>query len=203
MTKLNDADAIYIGSEPVLRVLLGRTEIWTPPGAEVEATLGDTGTGGGGNWPTSADRALLRKITLPHDATVTLFRMALRSTSVGVGDRFKGLIYAADNTGGYPGTRLLVTDPTSPTSGGAQVLTVPVADIAVPAQEVWIGYVCDGGSGAGSETDSGGTLTNGTIMLNGGEVEYASPPATAGLWPGSPGPYSNLPSLSFDYLYTP
>lgn len=44
---------------------------------------------------------------------------------------------------------------------------------------------------------------NGTIMLNGGEVNYASPPATAGAWPGSPGPYSNVPSLSFDYLYTP
>lgn len=25
----------------------------------------------------------------------------------------------------------------------------------------------------------------------------------AGLWSGSPGPYSNVPSLSFDYLYTP
>lgn len=60
-----------------------------------------------------------------------------------------------------------------------------------------------GASGAGCETDSGGTLANGTIMLNGGEVNYASPPATAGLWPGSPGPYSNVPSLSFDYLYTP
>lgn len=203
MPKLNDADAIYVGSEPALRVLLGRTEVWTPPGAEVSATLGDTGTGGGGNWPTSANRALMTKITLPHDATVTLFRMAIRSSSIGVGDRFKGLIYAADGTGGYPGTRLLVTDPTAATAGGAEVLTVPVANIAVPAQEVWIGYVCNGASGAGCETDSGGTLANGTIMLNGGEVNYASPPATAGLWPGSPGPYSNVPSLSFDYLYTP
>lgn len=42
-----------------------------------------------------------------------------------------------------------------------------------------------------------------SVPLNGGEVNYASPPATAGLWPGSPGPYSNVPSLSFDYLYTP
>lgn len=102
-----------------------------------------------------------------------------------------------------PGTRLLVTDPTAPTAGGAEVLTVTVANVAVANGEVWIGYVCNGASGTGCETDSGGTLANGTIMLNGGEVNYASPPATAGLWPGSPGPYSNVPSLSFDYLYTP
>lgn len=58
-----------------------------------------------------------------------------------------------------------------------------------------------GDTGSGSETDSGGTSTDVAIMLSGGEVNYASPPSTAGAWGGSPGPYSNVPALWFDGTY--
>ena len=204
MTVLNIADVLKVGSLDVLSARVGRTEVWAPPGSEVDADLGDTGTGGAGGWPTSANRALMTKVTLPHNATIKQFNMWMAAESADAGDRFKGLIYAADNTGGYPGTRLLVSPPTPPSTGiGAELLSIAIADILVPGQEVWIGYVCDGGSGAGNDTDSGGVLASGTIMLNSGEVNYASPPSTAGLWPGGPGPYSNVPSLWFDYTYTP
>lgn len=165
--------------------------------------LGDTGSGGAGNWPTSANRGLLRKITVPFAITLKQFNMRIRGASTGVGDRFKGLVYAADGAGGEPGTLLAVSAPTATTSGGAQLLTATVADVVIPAGEVWIGYVCDGGSGSGSETDSGGTATNATIMLNGGETNYATPTNPCGDWPGSPGPYSNIPALWFDYEYIP
>ncbi len=165
--------------------------------------LGDTGSGGAGNWPTSANRALMRKITVPFAITLKQFNMRIRGASTGVGDRFKGLVYAADGAGGEPGTLLAVSAPTAATAGGAQLLTAAVADVAIPAGEVWIGYVCDGGSGSGSETDSSGTATNATIMLNGGETNYAAPSNPCGDWPGSPGPYSNLPALWFDYEYIP
>lgn len=168
-------------------------------GGGTPATLGDQGSGGAGNWPTSADRGLMTKVTLAESGTFTQFNMRLRSASTGVGDRFKGLIYAADGADNEPGTLLAVSAPTGPTTGGAELLTAAVADIVIGPQDLWIGYVCDGGSGSGSETDSGGTATNVTIMLNSGETDYASPNDPCGNWPGSPGPYSNIPALWFDY----
>lgn len=160
--------------------------------------LGDNGSGGSGNWPTSGDRALMTQVVIAETITLTQFNMRIHTDSTGVGDRFKGLIYAADGTGGNPGTLLAVSSPTGPTTGGAELLTA-AASGSVTAQNAWIGYVCDGGSGSGSSTDSGGTATNATIMLNSGETDYASPNDPAGNWPGSPGPYSNIPALWFDY----
>ena len=157
---------------------------------------GDTGTGGAGNWPTSADRALMTKIVAANTLSLTQFNMWTRSASTGVGDHFKGLVYEDDGTG-EPGALIGVSAPTAATAGGAQLLTASCS-ITVPPGNYLIGYVCDGGSGSGSETDSGGTATNVTIMLNGGETNYASPSDPAGDWPGSPGPYSNKPALWFD-----
>ena len=171
------------------------------PGGGTDIDWGDIGSGGGGNWPTTANRALMRKLYADYEMTLTQFNMRMGSASTGVGDRFKGLVYLGNAAGGYPATLIGVSSPTNPTAGGAELLTA-ACSIVVPAGSIyWQGYVCDGGSGSGSETDSGGTETNVAIMLNGGEVNYSSPPATAGLWPGSPGPYSNIPALWFDGTY--
>lgn len=192
----------YEDGEP--RILLrsdGRTEVEALAPPTVPIQWGDTGSGGGGSWPTAADRALMRKIFAANDLTLTQFNMRIKAGSAGVGDQFKGLVYLGDGAGGYPRTRIGVSDPTDATVGGAQLLTAACA-IFVPAGSwYWEGYVGNGFSGPGCDTDSGGTETDVAIMLNGGEVEYASPPAIAGLWPGSPGPYSNVPSIWFDGTY--
>ena len=205
MPKLNDADSVYIGAQAATAVMLGSTLVWgTDPGGGggTDGDLGDTGTGGGGNWPTSGDRALMRKITVTDTWTLTQFNMWLKSDNIGVGERFKGIIYQADSAGGgqYPGTLVGVSSPTNTSISGACLLTA-ACTITLPPGTYWIGYVCNGLAGAGCSSDSGGVITNNTIMLNGGEVNYASPPSTAGVWPGSPGPYSNTPSLWFDGTY--
>lgn len=204
MSSVNGKLKPHEDGEP--RILMrsdGRAEIeaLAPPTTPIQ--WGETATGGAGNWPTSANRALMRFIETTEQLTLTQFNIWLDSDNVSSGDRFKGLIYMADGAGGYPRTRIGVSDPTGPSTGiGAELLTAPCA-IVVPAggPGYWEGYVCDGGSGSGGYTDSGGALTNVAIMLNGGEVEYASPPAIAGLWPGGPGPYSNVPSIWFDGTY--
>lgn len=203
MPRLDEQDAAYVGAEPVNRIMLGGLEVWTPPTPGVPVIIGDQGSGGGGNWPTQGDRALLRKITVAAPTTLTQFNMRIRDPApnpeVG-GDRFKGLVYAADGTGGNPGTLVAVSSPTPPNAGGPELLTAPVANVLIPAGEYWIGYVCDGGSGGGVDTDSGGTAPNVTIMFNSGETNYASPSNPAGNWAGTPGPYNNIPALWFDGL---
>lgn len=200
MPRLDDRDALYIGAQEVTAAYLGRTQVWALPSPSTPFILGDTGSGGAGNWPTSADRALMRRIVLPQDTTFNSFSMRMRA-GANAGDRFKGLMYAADNTGDYPGTLLIATPQTPIAAGGAELLTISFTDTLITAQEVWIGYVCNGGSGSGSETDSGGSSPNATIMLNGGETSFASPSNPCGLWPGSPGPYSNIPALYFEGFY--
>ena len=202
MSSVNGKLKPHEDGEP--RILMrsdGRAEVeaLAPPTTPIQ--WGDTGSGGGGAWPTTANRALMRKIFAADDLTLTQFNMRIASASTGVGDQFKGLVYAADNTGGYPGTRLGISDPTGATVGGAELLTAPCSILVPGGSFYWEGYVCNGASGPGSVTDSGGAETDVAIMLNGGEVEYASPPAIAGLWPGSPGPYSNRPSVWFDGTY--
>lgn len=188
---------VLSGSDPTLKLEAGRRRFARARVASTPIDWGDTGSGGGGNWPTTGDRALMRFIAAANTLTLTQFNMRMKNTSTGVGDRFRGLVYMADAAGGYPGTLVGYSDPTNATTGGTQLLTA-TCSISVPVGDYWIGYVCDGGSGSGSETDSGGTATDVAIMLNGGEVDYASPPSLAGLWPGSPGPYSNIPALWFD-----
>lgn len=175
-------------------------EIAESSGTDID--WGDTGSGGGGAWPTSGDRALLVKITASNTLTLTQFNMRTTASSTGsANDRFKGLVYADDGTGGNPGTLIGVSDPTNPTNSSGSNLLTASCSITVPPGDYWIGYVCDGGSGTGSITDSGGTNVSGTIMLNSGETDYASPNDPAGNWPGSPGPYSNVPALWFDGTY--
>jgi hypothetical protein len=169
-----------------------------PPVNDID--WGDMGSGGGGNWPTTANRALMTSITAANVLTLTQFNMRMKSDNTGVGDRFKGLIYQANGAGGKPGTLVGVSSVTPPTVSGAQLLTA-ACSIVVPVGNYWIGYVCDGGSGTGGSTDSGVPAANIAIMLNSGEVNFASPPSTAGTWPGGPGPYSHTPSLWFDGTY--
>lgn len=162
--------------------------------------LGDTGSNGAGNWPTGANRALMRKITVTETITLIEFKMRMRPDSAGVGDVFKGLMYAADGADTEPGTLLAVSVPTAATTGvGGELMTATVPNVVIEPQDVWIGYVCNGGAGGASETDSGGQITNVAIMLNSGETNYASPSDPCGNWPGSPGPYTNVPALWFDY----
>ena len=189
-------------NDPTLQFDGVRTEFARPrtsPTTPIQ--WGETGSGGGGSWPTTGDRALMRKIYADYDMTLTQFNMRIKAGSLGVGDQFKGLVYLGDAAGGYPRTLIGVSSPTGATVGGAELLTA-ACSIFVPAGSFyWEGYVCNGASGPGSDTDSGGAETNVAIILNGGEVNYASPPAIAGLWPGSPGPYSNRPSIWFDGTY--
>lgn len=177
-----------------LTALVGNTE---PPVEISTDIVGDFGEGGAGNWPTSADRAVLAPFELPHRATLTNFIMRVRAGSA-AGNRYRGLMYAADGADGKPGTLLAATAPSEIIPGGFQIIMIPANREVVEAQTVWIGYVCDGAASA--QTDSGGTNAAQTIMFN-GTLSFASPPTTAPVWPGSPGPYSNVPSVSFEYEY--
>lgn len=194
MPLLNTADAIYIGATPVDRVYVGSTQVW-PDEAPVEYIIGDNGSNGAGNWPTSENRALFAPFVVASTATLVSFNMRTRSGGSG-GYRFKGVVYAADGAGAAiggiarPGTRLAVTAASGIIPSGAQLITIPISGVITP-QTIWIGYVCDG-EGYGT-TDSGGTNSARTIMFN-GDLSFATPPATAPTWSGSPGAYSNQPA---------
>lgn len=194
MPLLNTADAIFVGANAADRIYLGAELVW-PSGPPPTFIIGDNGSGGGGNWPTAEDRALFAPFVVDSTATLVSFNMRTRPAS-GAGARYKGVVYAADGAGapiaGFarPGTRLAVTAASSAIPAGAQLITLPISGVITP-QTIWIGYVCDGeGSG---ETDSGGTNPARTIMFN-QYLSFASPPATAPAWTGSPGAYSNQPA---------
>lgn len=186
---------------PVIRPTLRRsvvTLLQAPHGSGAPPApfiVGDDGSDGGGNWPTSADRALLAPFTVDQTAHLLTFNMRTRSANE-AGSRYKGLVYAADGGAGpngstLPGTLLAVSDVSAVVGGGVQLVTMAIAGTIEP-QVVWIGYVSDGGSGG--ETDSGGTNPGQTIMLN-GTLSFASPDDPAPAWPGSPGPYANVPAV--------
>lgn len=198
MPLLNTADALYLGANAVDRVYLGATQVW-PTGAPDVGTVGDTGANGGGNWPTSADRGVFAPFVLAHTATLTAFNMRTRAPS-SAGNRYKGVMYAADGASGRPGTLLAVTAASAAIGAGVQLITIPAGGEVIAPQTVWIGYVCDGAAGSGAETDSGGVNAAQTIMMN-GIISFASPQDPASAWPGSPGPYSNVPAAWFDYEY--
>lgn len=164
--------------------------------------VGDMGSGGAGNWPTSGDRGLGCPFVLADNATLTSFNM--RTTSANnAGDKFRGLLYAADGPGGYAGTLLCETVASATAIAGAQVINIAIPPASpIPPQPVWIFYVADGGSSAfgGGETDSGGTNASETIMLN-GTLSFAAPQDPCPTWPGSPGPYANVPAVWFEYTY--
>lgn len=163
-------------------------------------TIGQTGLGGAGNWPTSADRALMSKAVV--SATTDLTQFNLRTTAASTsGEQYKGLMYAADGIGGNPSTLLAYTVASAVVGAGVQLVTMAVVGTpSIAAQNVWIGYVAAGtAGGAGGETDSGAAGAAGdSIMLNGGETNYTTPSNPAGNWPGSPGPYSNKGAFWWD-----
>lgn len=176
----------------VLQSIIAGTPVRLSGGSPV--TIGQTGVGGSGNWPTSGDRALLSKAVVSSSTLLTFFNMRT-SAANGAGETFKGLMYAADGIGGNPGTLLAYTVASSAVPGGAQLATMAVVGTpTISPQNVWIGYVANGtGGGGGGETESGAAGVSGdTIMLNSGETSYASPSNPAGNWPGSPGPYANI-----------
>jgi hypothetical protein len=202
MPKLNDATAVYLGALTASDVYLGSDLIFTTGGGGGGTNIdwGNTGSAGGGNWPANGNRALLTKIVASNTLSLTQFNMRTTAANGG-GVLYKGLVYAADGTGGNPGTLVGASSPTANTAAGAQVLTA-ACSITVPPGNYWIGYVANGsGAGAGGETDSGGTGTNNAIMMNSGETNYATPSNPATNWAGSPGPYSNVPALWFDGTY--
>ncbi|MCR6700855.1 MAG: hypothetical protein NVV68_06785 [Dokdonella sp.] len=165
--------------------------------------VGDSGLSGGGNWPASGDRGLFAPFLLDRTAHLISFNMRTRGASAG-GNRFKGVVYAADAGGApiggvaRPGTLLAVSDQSDVIGAGALALQMPISGTIAPGW-IWIGYTANGsGVGSGSETDSGGTNANQTIMFN-GSLTFATPPNPAPTWPGSPGPYGNVPSVWLVY----
>lgn len=157
--------------------------------------VGDDGSDGGGNWPTSADRALMAPFTVPQTAHLVSFNMRTRDAN-GSGCRYKGLVYAADGGAGpngsvLPSTLLAVSEVSAVVGAGVQLITLAISGTVEP-QDVWVGYVCDGGGNG--ETDSGGTNPGQTIMFN-GDLSFASPDNPVAEWPGSPGPYANVPAV--------
>jgi len=164
--------------------------------------VGDSGSGGAGNWPADANRGLGAPFTPLRAGTMLLAHMRTNSASAG-GNRYRLYVYAADGAGApiggvaRPGTLIAVSAPSAIVAAGAQDVQMAISG-AMPATPVWIFTGSDGtGSGGGSEQDSGGTNAAQTIMLN-GILSFASPPATCPAWPGSPGPYSNVPSAWVD-----
>lgn len=167
-------------------------------GGGTPGLVGDNGSGGAGNWPTSGDRAMLAPFTLLHTATLVQFGMRTTPANA-AGETFKGLLYAADGSGGGAGTLLFATASSAATPAGAQLIYIPASGVITP-QDVWIGYVANGtAGGSGGETDSGGTGSN--VRMYNGILSFASPDDPAPTWPGSPGPYSNIPSVWFEYTY--
>jgi hypothetical protein len=170
MTLLNTADAVRFGTVEVLAVHLGGTPVWTP--TPLGGTFGDTGTGGGGNWPTAADRAIVGgPYTVPVDAEITELHLSFRTaTDAGLG--IKGIVILDNPTG--EGSVLSVGTQTL-TLAGVHTLILPVSAIVTAGQSIWLGGVANA---SGGEMDSGGTDTIGTRLYN-GTFSYASAPSTA------------------------
>lgn len=168
----------------------------TPP--PVGFIVGDSGSGGAGNWPADADRGLGAPFTPPQAGSMLLAHMRTNSASAG-GSRYRVYVYAADAESGPigvynpPGTLIAASAPSAIVAAGAQDVVMSISG-TMPDAPVWIITVADGtGTGGGSEQDSGGVNDANTIMLN-GIISFASPPDPCPEWPGSPGPYSNVPS---------
>lgn len=197
MTKLNDADAMFIGATPILAAHLGATQVWTPPGAT--GVFGETATGGGGNWPTNPDRAMFNgPWTVPTNCEVTSLLLNWRTGTV-AGVDTKGLIYSNSGASGRPGVRLGVSNVALTLAGAHGLLLTFATPVALTAgQVVWLGAVCNESNGV---MDSGAAVAGSSIMYN-GDFSYAAPQNPAPTFSGSPGPYDNRLSLSANYIET-
>lgn len=131
-----------------------------------------------------------------------LAHMRTNDASAG-GNRYKVVVYLADGAGvpiggvNRPGTLLAVSAQSDIVPPGAQDIEMGISG-EMPDAPVWIFTVSNGtGTGGGSEQDSGGVNDAQTIMLN-GTLSFAAPQDPCPAWPGSPGPYSNVPSAWID-----
>lgn len=107
MPKLNDADMLYVGAEPVLQVMLGRTEVWVPPGSGTPMIFGNNVTPDpGAGFPGSGDRSLFSLFNKSNAGPVTDIHVHFRSDAT-AGSSCKVAAYA--NSAGYPGALLWAT----------------------------------------------------------------------------------------------
>jgi len=130
-------------------------------------TFGDT-TPGAADFPTSNDRAIVRKFTLTDNADLVSITLAFDGSGAAA-DNHKGVIYA--DSAGSPGALVAVSSPGLLGIGGTS-LTLAIAGTLAPG-DYWIGglsesfnarWVCDSGiSGLRQES-----------------VTYASPASTFG-----------------------
>lgn len=177
MPLLNDADAIYIGSEPALRVMLGRTQVWAPAAEAVG--FGTLNTGGGGNWGMSSDRMMLTKWTLAQDIIAKRIRLGmLPNNPMTDTTPIKGVIYNNGGTAGAAGLLMVASEEfvlpaTYP--GGQQWLAVP--DTLLVAGDYWIGGIADNFTGV---FDSGEPVASGRTVMFNGNTPFASPGSLVG-----------------------
>lgn len=193
MPLLNSAAAIYLGDRAVDRVYRGSVQVWPPSAPDlVEDWFGTKLTNGGGNWGLSANRAMLDRFTLTHNAQLTgLFVWILAGAQAG--GHIKGII-CADNAG-LPGAVLVMGAAAAVPAGGPFYVESPMSG-NLPPGDYWIGAVSDGGSGPSGEMGSGAHTAPQSAIIN-GDFSYASPPPTC---PAPAARYNNDLGVYVEYL---
>jgi len=157
MPKLNDADALYVGSEPVLKVMLGRTEVWTPPGAGTPMVFGnDTTPGSGEGFPGADGRALFSLFNKSNVGPVTDIHCHFRDDTV-AGATFRVAAYS--NNAGYPNALLWITTAmAAPVGGGWATPSLP-ADVSGtnPSGDYHLIVICSDFQASPGKSNSIGT----------------------------------------------
>lgn len=188
MTKLNDANAIRLGTSTVNRIYVGSNLVWPA------ATLGFFGTkltNGGGNWGTNPDRAMLDRFNIPRNGTLKRLFIYLLAANTN-NHQVKGLIYT-DNAG-VPGTLVAVGSAANTVGISNAYLQSNFSDVPITAGNYWIGAVSNN---FGREFGSGVNTSPNAVIIN-GNLSYSSPPTTC---PAPAANYANDLACYVEYTY--
>lgn len=194
--RLVDATGMRLDGVDAIEAKLDGAVVWSAGVGEPELLEGWFGTkltNGGGNWGLSANRAMLDRFTLAHEAQLTgLFVYILAGATAG--GHVKGVI-CADNAG-LPGAVLVVGAPGAVPAGGPGYVKSDLTG-TLPPGDYWIGAVSDGGSGPSGEMGSGAHTAPQSAIIN-GDFSYATPPANC---PAPAARYNNDLGCYVEYRY--
>lgn len=130
-------------------------------------TFGDI-TQGGSSFPCSGNRAIFGLFTLSEAGDVQSIGIFMDAATTG-GINIKGLIYAADGSGGNPGTRLAVGQAVAVPAGSSELTSTLSSPVSLAAGDYWIGAVASDFQARWSADDA----SAGGVRKEG--VTYASP----------------------------
>lgn len=174
-----------------LRTIMGKGGGGAPP--VQNGFFGTKLTNGGGNWGTSADRAMASKFVLADTATLKQgFIYIIPASGSGTAE-VKLAVYT--DVANAPGARIHVSSGGLVTGGG--LTQCNFSDEVLAPGTYWICCVSGAVAGAGWDMGSADPGTGYAVIMN-GTFSYASPPANA---PAPDANYANTLSTYIEYTY--